>query len=85
MTDFNFAARDYDFVSYVDCKNWIGVQWGDAQRVKTIEVDKPRHKKTMGQIDFLPNINHSKENLEYYHQHYPMQSMNLRINLNTKC
>ena len=41
------------------------------------------------QIDFLPNINHSKEELEYYHQHYhqhyPMQSMNLRINLNMKC
>ena len=50
MPDFNFAARDYDFLSYVDCKNWIGGQWVDAQSGKSIDVDNPRHKETMGQV-----------------------------------
>ena len=48
--EFAFSGRSYDFLSYVDCKNWIGGQWVDAQSGKTIDVDNPRHGKTMGQV-----------------------------------
>ena len=47
---FSFSGRSYDFLSYVDCKNWIGGQWVDAQSGETIDVDNPRHGKTMGQV-----------------------------------
>ena len=50
MADFTFSGRSYDFLTYVDCKNWIDGAWVDAKSGKTIDVDNPRHGKTMGQV-----------------------------------
>ena len=48
--DFHFAQRSYDFLPYVDCKNWIDGRWVDAASGKTVDVVNPRHGKTMGTV-----------------------------------
>ncbi|MDP6945535.1 MAG: aldehyde dehydrogenase family protein, partial [Myxococcota bacterium] len=50
MPEFSFTARSYDFLSYVDCKNWIGGEWVDADSGQTIDVQNPRHGRTMGTV-----------------------------------
>ena len=49
-TDFPFGQRSYEFQQYVDCKNWIGGSWVNAASGKTIDVQNPRHERTMGQV-----------------------------------
>ena len=50
MTDTTFNSRSYAFQPYVDCKNWIGGEWGDAASGKTHPVMNPRHEKAMGNV-----------------------------------
>ncbi len=50
MSSFEFSARSYEFTTYVDCKNWIGGEWVDAQSGETKPVDCPRHGKAMGNV-----------------------------------
>ena len=45
-----FEGRSYDFVPYVDAKNWIGGEWCDARSGRTMAVENPRHGKVMGQV-----------------------------------
>ncbi len=50
QTAFPFGGRSYEFMSYVDCKNWIGGEWVDAQSGKEIDVENPRHGEKMGAV-----------------------------------
>ena len=43
-----FEGRSYDYLPYVDCKNWIGGQWVDAQSGDTLGISNPRHGKDLG-------------------------------------
>jgi malonate-semialdehyde dehydrogenase (acetylating)/methylmalonate-semialdehyde dehydrogenase len=47
---FDFAARSYDFCSYVDCHNWIGGEWVPAQSGATLDVVNPRHNQALGTV-----------------------------------
>ncbi|MFU8802926.1 MAG: aldehyde dehydrogenase family protein, partial [Bradymonadaceae bacterium] len=49
-TKFPFSARDYDFVPYVPCNNWIGGEWAPSASGRTEEVYNPRHGKSMGSV-----------------------------------
>ena len=49
-TEFAFSGRSYDFVPYVDCKNWIGGQWVEADGGEWMDVSNPRHGKTLGRV-----------------------------------
>lgn len=51
-TAFPFSRRGYEFMEYVDCKNWIGGAWVPAESGKTIDVENPRHAKTMGTVSW---------------------------------
>lgn len=48
--DLRFAARTYEFASYVPCHNWIGGQWLPAASGEAIAVENPRHGKPFGQV-----------------------------------
>lgn len=50
MSKFDFPTRSYEFTPYVDCMNWIGGEWVPAADGQTINVDNPRHGKTIGQV-----------------------------------
>ena len=50
MSTMDFAARDYDFMPYIACRNWIGGQWQDACDGATLDVLNPRHGKVIGQM-----------------------------------
>ncbi len=45
-----FEGRSYDFVPFIDAKNWIGGEWCDAQSGQTMAIENPRHGKVMGQV-----------------------------------
>ncbi len=47
---FPFAARSYDFVPYVECRNWIGGEWCAAAGGEELEVINPRHGRAMGRV-----------------------------------
>lgn len=43
-----FEAHGYDFLPYVDAKNWIGGEWQGAASGETFPVDNPRHGQVIG-------------------------------------
>ena len=48
VTGPRFEAKGYDFLSYVDTRNWIGGEWQGAISGDTFTVDNPRHGKVIG-------------------------------------
>ncbi len=49
---FEFSARDYDFVEYVQAQNWIGGEWTPSASGNSEEVLNPRHGEVMGSVVF---------------------------------
>ncbi len=45
-----FSAKSYDFLPYVDVKNWIGGRWRDGETGKWLDVENPRHGKALGRM-----------------------------------
>ena len=48
--EFEFSGRNYEFLPYVDCLNWIGGEWTEAQGGEWLDVENPRHGKVMGRV-----------------------------------
>ena len=49
-TEFDFAGRNYEFLPYVDCRNWIGGEWVESASGEWMDVENPRHGKAMGRV-----------------------------------
>ncbi|MCA9694009.1 MAG: CoA-acylating methylmalonate-semialdehyde dehydrogenase [Myxococcales bacterium] len=45
-----FPARDYGFVPYVPCRNWIAGAFVDADSGETLSVENPRHGAELGRV-----------------------------------
>jgi malonate-semialdehyde dehydrogenase (acetylating)/methylmalonate-semialdehyde dehydrogenase len=45
-----FPARSYEFAEYVPVRNWIDGQWSEAAGGQWLDVENPRHGKTMGRM-----------------------------------
>jgi malonate-semialdehyde dehydrogenase (acetylating)/methylmalonate-semialdehyde dehydrogenase len=46
----SFAARNYDFTEYVPVRNWIGGAWSEAAGGQWLDVENPRHARTIGRM-----------------------------------
>ncbi len=45
-----FAAKSYAFTEYVNLKNWIGGAWKEGSSGNWLDIENPRHGKTMGKM-----------------------------------
>ena len=45
-----FAAKNYAFTEYVNIKNWIGGAWRDGSSGNWLDIENPRHGKTIGKM-----------------------------------
>ncbi len=45
-----FAAKSYAFTEYVNIKNWIGGAWRDGASGNWLDIENPRHGKTIGKM-----------------------------------
>ena len=45
-----FPAKSYAFTEYVNLKNWIGGAWKEGSSGNWLDIENPRHGKTMGKM-----------------------------------
>jgi malonate-semialdehyde dehydrogenase (acetylating)/methylmalonate-semialdehyde dehydrogenase len=45
-----FGAKSYAFTQYVDIKNWVGGKWVEGSTGAWLDVENPRHGKTIGRM-----------------------------------